>query len=82
MHVDAYRLGGSAELDDLDLDTDLEEAVTVIEWGTGLAEGLADERLELSLVADPRTEERRLEVHAHGPRWAGLETRLHEGSER
>src|SRR5690554_1907994 len=33
VHVDAYRLGSLAELDDLDLDTSLEAAVTVVEWG-------------------------------------------------
>lgn len=49
VHVDAYRLGGIDELDDLDLDTSLDEAVTVVEWGTGLAEGLADSRLEVRI---------------------------------
>ena len=43
VHVDAYRLGGVDELDDLDLDTSLDEAVTVVEWGEGVAEGLADD---------------------------------------
>src|SRR4029453_11950915 len=47
VHVDAYRLGGIDELDDLDLDTSLADAVTVVEWGHGVAEGLADERLEV-----------------------------------
>lgn len=47
VHVDAYRLGGLAELDDLDLDTSLDTAVTVVEWGAGLAEALADARLEV-----------------------------------
>ena len=47
VHVDAYRLGGLAELDDLDLDTSLDSAVTVVEWGAGLAEGLAESRLEV-----------------------------------
>ena len=42
VHVDAYRLGGIDELDDLDLDTSLDDAVTVVEWGAGLAEGLAE----------------------------------------
>ena len=51
VHVDAYRLGGSAELDDLDLDTDLDLAVTVVEWGEGLAESLAADRLEVELRA-------------------------------
>ncbi|MDQ3616453.1 MAG: tRNA (adenosine(37)-N6)-threonylcarbamoyltransferase complex ATPase subunit type 1 TsaE [Actinomycetota bacterium] len=50
VHVDAYRLGGIAELDDLDLDTSLEDAVTVVEWGEGLAEGLAETRLEVDIA--------------------------------
>lgn len=73
VHVDAYRLGGTAELDDLDLDADLDAAVTVVEWGAGLAEGLADDRLELTLAADPETEERRLDVRGVGPRWSGID---------
>jgi tRNA threonylcarbamoyladenosine biosynthesis protein TsaE len=50
VHVDAYRLGGVDELDDLDLDASLEESVTVVEWGTGIAEGLADARLEVRIA--------------------------------
>ena len=50
VHVDAYRLGGLDELDDLDLDVSVAESVTVVEWGTGVAEGLADDRLEVTLV--------------------------------
>jgi tRNA threonylcarbamoyladenosine biosynthesis protein TsaE len=49
VHVDAYRLGGIAELDDLDLDTSLDDAVTIVEWGGGIAEGLAQSRLEVSI---------------------------------
>jgi tRNA threonylcarbamoyladenosine biosynthesis protein TsaE len=49
VHVDAYRLGSLAEVDDLDLDTAMEESVTVVEWGAGLVEGLAEDRLELTL---------------------------------
>ena len=49
VHVDAYRLGGLAELDDLDLDTSLEDSVTIVEWGHGLAEGLSEDRLEITL---------------------------------
>ena len=49
VHVDAYRLGGLAELDDLDLDASLDDAVTVVEWGAGVAEGLADDRLEIDI---------------------------------
>lgn len=40
VHVDAYRLGSAAELDDLDLD--LDRSVVVVEWGRGMAEDLAD----------------------------------------
>lgn len=72
VHADAYRLGGIAELDDLDLDADLDDAVTVVEWGAGLAEGLAEDRLEITLVADPATEERTMDVQAAGPRWDGI----------
>jgi len=51
VHVDAYRLGGLAEVDDLDLDASLDEAVTVVEWGAGLVEGLAADRLVVELTA-------------------------------
>ena len=57
VHVDAYRLGGSLELDDLDLDASIEDSVTVVEWGHGLAESLADSWLEVELtraLADER----------------------------
>ena len=69
VHVDAYRLGGLAELDDLDLDTSLDESVTVVEWGHGLAEDLSEDRLEVFLEADPATEARTVVVTGHGERW-------------
>jgi tRNA threonylcarbamoyladenosine biosynthesis protein TsaE len=53
VHVDAYRLGGIAELDDLDLDTDLLAAAVVVEWGEGMAERLADEHLLIRLQRPP-----------------------------
>ena len=52
VHADAYRLGSALELDDLDLDTDTAAAVTVVEWGEGLAEGLAADRLEITISPD------------------------------
>ena len=67
VHVDAYRLGGFAELDDLDLDTSLEESVTVVEWGHGLAEDLTEDRLEVSLTGE---DVRTATMTAHGPRWS------------
>jgi tRNA threonylcarbamoyladenosine biosynthesis protein TsaE len=53
VHADAYRLGSALELDDLDLDTDTASSVTVVEWGEGMAEGLAADRLEIAIAADP-----------------------------
>ena len=41
VHVDAYRLGDLAEVDDLDLDASLDDSVTVVEWGEGLVDDLA-----------------------------------------
>ena len=50
VHVDAYRLGGHLdELDDLDLDTDLVDAVVAVEWGEGLAERLSEDHLLIRL---------------------------------
>lgn len=75
VHVDAYRLGSLAEVDDLDLDSDMSESVTVVEWGQGLVEDLAESRLEISLVrprgADSRG--RYAELRAVGPRWEGVD---------
>jgi tRNA threonylcarbamoyladenosine biosynthesis protein TsaE len=49
VHADAYRLGSRAEVDDLDLDTDMATAVTVVEWGEGLVEELADGYLQVGI---------------------------------
>ncbi len=69
VHVDAYRLGGLDELEDLDLDTSLTESVTVVEWGHGMAEALSQDVLEVVLTADPDTEVRTVRLMARGPRW-------------
>lgn len=79
LHVDAYRLEGAAEIDDLDLDTS--GAVTVVEWGTGRVEHLAESRLVIDLI--PEGGGRTATITGHGPRWdqatvsalAGPETR-------
>ena len=72
VHVDAYRLGSVAEVDDLDLDAVLEESVTVVEWGEGLVEDLAGARLEVRLdrSSDPSDETRRVTLTGVGERWA------------
>ncbi|WP_432564403.1 tRNA (adenosine(37)-N6)-threonylcarbamoyltransferase complex ATPase subunit type 1 TsaE [Kineococcus sp. SYSU DK003] len=82
VHVDAYRLGSLAEVDDLDLDTAAGEAVTVVEWGRGLVEELSGERLEIDLLrphgaaqthGELLVEPRRVRVRGIGARWAGLD---------
>jgi tRNA threonylcarbamoyladenosine biosynthesis protein TsaE len=78
VHVDAYRLDGSAELDDLDLDTDLDETVTVVEWGEGLAEALTDAPFEVRIRRatgddDAGDEVRVVELDPLGVRWLGVE---------
>ena len=68
VHVDAYRLGSVADVDDLDLDASAAESVTVVEWGQGLVEQLADEHLEVRL--DRRDDDvRTAELVPHGPGW-------------
>jgi tRNA threonylcarbamoyladenosine biosynthesis protein TsaE len=73
VHVDAYRFGAvadpRAEIDDLDLDASMDASVTVVEWGEGMVEQLADERLEVRI--DRRDDETRsVRLVPHGGDWA------------
>ena len=74
IHVDAYRLleGGNAALylDDLDLDSPRESAVTVIEWGGQESARLSEERLEI--VIDRTDDVREVTITAVGTRWQGF----------
>jgi tRNA threonylcarbamoyladenosine biosynthesis protein TsaE len=74
VHADAYRLGSFGEVDDLDLDTDAGSAVTVVEWGTGLAEPLAEDRLEITIEPDQDGDVRTVRINGHGARWHGVLT--------
>jgi tRNA threonylcarbamoyladenosine biosynthesis protein TsaE len=68
VHVDAYRLGSVADVDDLDLDASADESVTVVEWGQGLVEQLAEEHLEVRL--DRRDDDVRTALLVpHGVSW-------------
>jgi tRNA threonylcarbamoyladenosine biosynthesis protein TsaE len=71
IHVDAYRLIQSENpflsLDDLDLDSEREDAVTVVEWGAELAARLSEERLEIFI--DRTHETREVSAEGHGKRW-------------
>ena len=68
VHVDAYRLGSMADVDDLDLDVTVGDSVTVVEWGQGLVEQLADEHLEVRLDRGDDDVRTALLV-PHGPGW-------------
>ncbi|CAB4603814.1 unannotated protein [freshwater metagenome] len=74
IHVDVYRLlesgNQAAYLDDLDLDSARESAVTVIEWGGAESARLSDERLEIEI--DRTDDERVVTVATIGPRWSGF----------
>jgi tRNA threonylcarbamoyladenosine biosynthesis protein TsaE len=73
-------LGSISEVDDLDLDTDVASAVTVVEWGSGLVEGLAEDRLEISIEPDQDSDVRTVTINGIGARWhavlAGAADRL------
>lgn len=75
IHVDVYRLleAGKASLylDDLDLDSPREEAVTVIEWGGEESARLGEDRLEI--VIDRSDDVRKVSIIAIGDRWAGID---------
>jgi tRNA threonylcarbamoyl adenosine modification protein YjeE len=78
VHVDAYRLGSALELDDLDIDFD--GSVVVVEWGSGMLDGVAESWLDVAIDrptgagvvesgaddSEPRT----VTITGRGPRWA------------
>ena len=63
-HIDAYRLSTPAELDDLDID--FAKSVSVIEWGSGYAEGLTDSMLEIQIERDLETDLRTMSIAGTG----------------
>ncbi|GAA3534315.1 hypothetical protein AFL01nite_06110 [Aeromicrobium flavum] len=83
VHVDAYRLGSAAEIDDIDLDATTDESVTVVEWGAGMAEQLSDSWLSIAIETraagpvDPvgtasgvlSEDMRVVTIRPYGPRW-------------
>jgi tRNA threonylcarbamoyladenosine biosynthesis protein TsaE len=85
VHVDAYRLSGAVELDDLDID--FAGSIVVVEWGAGLTDGLTEDWLEIDIVrpigglsASSGTESaeydgpepRTVTLTGHGARWQDL----------
>ena len=80
VHVDAYRLGGPLELDDLDID--YENSIVLVEWGKGMVDGLVESWLEIVIereraiehAADDAesTDPRTVSLLGFGPRWKGV----------
>jgi tRNA threonylcarbamoyladenosine biosynthesis protein TsaE len=72
IHVDAYRLVDSENpnlyLDDLDLD--IANSITFIEWGGAESARLSEDRLEITI--DRSHEARTVEITPVGSRWAGF----------
>lgn len=65
VHVDAYRLGSAAELDDLDID--FENSITIVEWGKGFTDGISDRWIEIEIERDHtgESEVRQVTVSEH-----------------
>ena len=82
VHVDAYRLSSALELDDLDID--FARSVVVVEWGSGMLDGVAESWLEVAIErptgadeasgavdeGDEVDEPRTVTITGFGPRWA------------
>ncbi len=75
VHADAYRVAGPLEIDDLDLDASVADSVTIVEWGRGLVEGLAPDRLdiEISRTVAGESDVRQVRIRTQGRRWDGVE---------
>jgi tRNA threonylcarbamoyladenosine biosynthesis protein TsaE len=89
MHVDAYRLSSSYELNDLDLDAAVADSITVVEWGQGIAEGLAEDRLEIDIWTSPADvsavgddSERVVTFRTVGARWNAVDLGVLRGDDR
>ena len=72
IHVDAYRISSLEEVDALDLESSMEESVTLVEWGEGKGADAGGARAvtDLTVADDGR---RTIAVTAFGPRWAGAD---------
>lgn len=85
IHADAYRINGLDDLETLDLDSTIDECVTIVEWGEGKTEAMSDTRLEVDVtrpvggvaqhdgdIVDLEQMDdghRRISFHPHGERW-------------
>ncbi|MCL1922656.1 MAG: tRNA (adenosine(37)-N6)-threonylcarbamoyltransferase complex ATPase subunit type 1 TsaE [Propionibacteriaceae bacterium] len=76
VHVDAYRLTSSYEVDDLDLEAEMPTSVIVVEWGRGFVEFLSESYLDITInrSQDIEDDTRHVEIVATGPRWENFLT--------
>ena len=81
VHVDAYRLGSAAELDDLDIDW--AASIVVVEWAAGMIDDVTEHWIEIDIrrptgagpeipEGDEPVEPRIVTVTGHGARWRDL----------
>ena len=81
-HVDVYRLDRLQEIHDLGIEEQLEESVTLIEWGEVAAAALPADRLEVRLTAGVDPDERIIELVLLGESWRRRSRMLAEIVER
>ena len=77
IHVDAYRLldaseGAGVALDDLDLDSERTNSVTVMEWGKEIGPRLSDDYLVVRIERRD-DDQREVNFEVHGQRWKELQ---------
>jgi len=75
VHIDAYRLqgsDGSAFFEDLDLTDYMERSITIVEWGEGIVERIADQYLEIQIAHTDDENTRELTYSGRGDRWNGF----------
>lgn len=89
IHADAYRIKDLTDLETLDLDSTLDQAITVIEWGEGKTEQLSADRLEIEIhreqggiatssdgvvdLAEMDDGKRTITIRPLGKRWEGTD---------
>jgi tRNA threonylcarbamoyladenosine biosynthesis protein TsaE len=59
LHVDAYRLSSLAEIQDLDLVSDLSRAIVVVEWPREMVNDLSENPIKIDFSTDPINENTR-----------------------
>jgi len=60
LHVDAYRLNSLAEIQDLDLVSDLSHALVIVEWPREMVNDLSENPIKIEIIQDPKDEDSRI----------------------